>query len=271
MLFIHIIISCTFRVDDKCEHFLKALQAVKHVKMKSQPGALMLAAMCQNKVLMYNRSEEEVSQMVDATLASAKLDIGDIHPHDARVLYSSKQYLGMLLFGNYKSTYSLNVSLAQVKEGARHTLHGIEYKCRKAALDACPVSSFEKYFLLECSMFPVAFHSICIVELPAFKGFKDACGELSVRARDIFEAYPQLVIYFEYLFFITKILTLRGAGMRVNGVMQGGYQGEGVTRLPSVTLLALHSPTPPICRSLMRYGPRMNRQLYLHQRAVTSN
>ena len=60
------------RVDDKCDYYLRALAAVKHVRTKTQSGALTLEIGCRNKLLMSGR---EVSEMANAMLAIAKLSI----------------------------------------------------------------------------------------------------------------------------------------------------------------------------------------------------
>ena len=60
------------RVDDKCDYYLKALAALKHVRTKSQSGALTIQINCRNKLLLYGK---EVSEMANAMLAIAKLSI----------------------------------------------------------------------------------------------------------------------------------------------------------------------------------------------------
>jgi hypothetical protein len=51
---------------------LKALAALKHVKTKSQSGALTLEIYCRNKLLFRGK---EASEMANAMLAIAKLSI----------------------------------------------------------------------------------------------------------------------------------------------------------------------------------------------------
>ena len=65
-------VKSSHRADAQCDYYLKALAALKHVRTKSQSGALTIQISCWNKLLYYGK---EVSEMANAMLAIAKLSI----------------------------------------------------------------------------------------------------------------------------------------------------------------------------------------------------
>lgn len=169
------------------------MAAVKHVRMKSQPGALTLEVDSRNKVLLANRTEKEVSETANAMFEIAKLGSDEIHPDDKKGLMGNKLYVGCLLFGLFKSTYSLRVDLTQAKEGALMAMDSCAYRYSNAVAESFPISSFERFYTLDLSLWPVGFITICTVELPRFIDYIAALSRgLSTRAREIVEAYPLL-------------------------------------------------------------------------------
>jgi hypothetical protein len=91
---------------------------------------------------------------------------------------------------------SLNsTSLAQVKEGALHFIEGSRHKF-EGKLDALPEGSFERFYNISATLFYTANFSVCLIQLPVLRNcislrnsISSLCGELSIRARQAFEAY----------------------------------------------------------------------------------
>jgi hypothetical protein len=104
-------------VEEQSGFYLKALAAVKHVRSKLQSGALTLEIKCRNKVLFSKPTEEQATEMATAMFAIAKNGTGDIHTDDEKGLKANNFYVGLLLLGFFKTSYSLSASLAQVKKG----------------------------------------------------------------------------------------------------------------------------------------------------------
>jgi hypothetical protein len=177
-------------IGEKCDYNLKALAAVEHMGKKGHPGALSLESGCRSRLISYNRSEKEVSAMAAGMIAMANLTTTDVHPNDMEGLNKSKMWVALLLFGNFKSTYSVKIQLAQLKEGARVGLDGYTFRIGKKVLDSLPLGSFERLRLLDASTFPFSCHTIYFIELPTIKQYiTSECGELDVRAREIYEMY----------------------------------------------------------------------------------
>jgi hypothetical protein len=163
---------------------LKALAAVEHVRSKLQPGALTLEIISRNKLLWNSRTEEEVTKMANAMFTIAKLDSDDINPDDKKGFMGNKFYVGTLLFGLYKSSYSLSMNLAQLREGARLFLDGAGHKYSQAVIDSFAVGSFESLYALDASLYPLGAFPISLVELAAFQNYiVNVIGNLEARAR----------------------------------------------------------------------------------------
>ena len=177
------------RRDEQCEYYLKALAVVKHVRGESQPGALTLEIVCRNKIVEIGRTEEEISEMANAILTITKMGSDEIHPDDQTGFMGSKFFVGGLLLGVFKSSYSLSLSLSQVKEGALMVLDACSHKYGKAAISSSATGTFEKYWKLMLSLDPVASQTMCLEQLAALQAYIANIGDLGTRAREIFEAY----------------------------------------------------------------------------------
>ena len=178
---------------DRCEYCLKALAAVQHVRTKSQPGALALEIICRNKICYSNRTEEEATQMANAMLAIAKMDadvIAKLDPADVRALCGNKQYVSIFLMGQFATSFSFSLNLAQVGEAVLMMMDAFAQKYGRAAVDSFPLGSFERYHCLDCSTFPITgMLSICLLELPARQKYITDVGDIGALAREVFECY----------------------------------------------------------------------------------
>jgi hypothetical protein len=178
--------------DDTCEYYLKALAAVKHVRTKSQPGALALEINCRSRIMWIGRTEEEVTQMANAMLAIAKLDTDDIaklDPADAKALCGNKQYVSILLIGQFATSFALSLSLAQAKEGVLVMMDAFAQRYSRAVVDSFPLGSFERYHYLDMSTHPITEYTICLLELSARQKYITSVGDIEARAREVFEMY----------------------------------------------------------------------------------
>jgi hypothetical protein len=96
----------------------------------------------------------------------------------------------MMLLGSIKSSYSLSVDLAQAKQGGVMALEGCSHRYGKTAVNSCALGSFERYYKLDFSLWPITTGTLCIVELSAFQDYiANVTGDLGSRAREILEAY----------------------------------------------------------------------------------
>jgi hypothetical protein len=114
----------------------------------------------------------------------------DIHPDDKKGLEGNRYYCGMLLLGVVKSSYSLTVDLAQAKQAALMVLESASHRYGNVVVDSFALGSFERYFVLDFSLWPITQGTLCIVELSAFQYYiTSVTGELGTRTREILEAY----------------------------------------------------------------------------------
>jgi hypothetical protein len=178
---------------DTCEYYLKALAAVKHVRTKSQPGALALEINCRGKIMWISRTEEETTQMANSMLVIAKLDTDDIaklDPTDAKAMIGNKQYVSYLMIGQLFTSFSFSLSLAQVKEGVLMMMDAYAQKYSRAVVDSFPLGSFERYYHLDIPANPIAgAASICLLELSARQKYITGVGDIGARAREVFDMY----------------------------------------------------------------------------------
>jgi hypothetical protein len=182
--------------DEKCNYFLKALACSAHVGTKAHPGALSVEYGARTKMIWHNRSEEEVRAQAAGMIAMANMNAADVHPDDMRGWNNNNIYVACLLFGQFKSAYSLQISLAQVKEGVRLGLDGYAFACSRKVVDSLP-ASFDRWISLEFSLYPVGCQTIYLVELSKLQEYIiSVCGELDVRAREISEMYHLCLILF---------------------------------------------------------------------------
>jgi hypothetical protein len=127
--------------------------------------------------------------------------IADIHPHDKKGLVGNKYYVGCMLMGVLKTSYSFSVDLVQAKEGALMALEGSIDRYGNAVVNSFALGSFERYHTLENSLYPNMGTSICIVELSAFQDYiANVTGDLGTRAREILEAYHHHLLMIHILF-----------------------------------------------------------------------
>jgi hypothetical protein len=95
-----------------------------------------------------------------------------------------------MLLGVMKSSYSFSVDLAQSKQGALMVLESCSHRYGNAVVDSFAIGTFERYYTLDVSLWPITTGSLCIVEIPAFQDYiANVTGDLGSRAREILEAY----------------------------------------------------------------------------------
>jgi hypothetical protein len=118
------------------------------------------------------------------------LIITDIHPDDKKGLVGNKLYCGMMLLGMSKSSYGLSVDLAQAKQGALMAIEISSNRYGNEVVNSFALGTFERFYTLEASLWPIALMSLCLVELSAFHDYiANVTGDLGTRAREILEAY----------------------------------------------------------------------------------
>jgi hypothetical protein len=178
---------------DTCEYYLKALAAVKHLRTKSQPGALALEILCRTRIMWISRTEAEAMQMANAMLAIAKLDTDDIaklDPADAKALCGNKMYVSLVMIGTSPTSFSFSLNLAQAKKGVLMLMDAFAQRYSRAVVDSFPLGSFERYYHLDLSTFPIAgTDSICLLELSARQKYITSVGDIGALTREVFEMY----------------------------------------------------------------------------------
>jgi hypothetical protein len=196
--------------------------------------------------------------MMAAMLEIVKLGTNDLHPYDKKGVIGSGFYIGLLLTGFLKSSYSLSLSLAQVKEGALLFMDGCRHKCGQKALDSFASGSFEKSHTLMWSLDPIAGQTICLVQLAALQDYTNSVGDLGTRAREVFEAYD-------------------AARFHARAIARSGNDGF-LANYPAHTAFTLVADIPLTEESWNRWEPAMQfaanneRQFYLgHFRCLAAH
>jgi hypothetical protein len=96
----------------------------------------------------------------------------------------------MMLLGVIKSSYGLSVDLAQSKQGALMALESCNHRYGNAAVNSFAIGTFERYYTLDNSLWPITQVTLCLVELSACQDYiATVTGDLGTRAREILEAY----------------------------------------------------------------------------------
>jgi hypothetical protein len=96
----------------------------------------------------------------------------------------------MMLLGFLNSSYSFSVDLAHAKQGALMVLDSSSHRYGNAAVNSFALGSFERYYTLDTSLWPITTVTLCIVEIPAFQDYiANVTGDLGSRAREVLEAY----------------------------------------------------------------------------------
>lgn len=71
-------------------------------------------------------------------------------------------------------------------------LDACRHRYGNAAVDSFATGTFERYYTLDHSLWPVTEGTSCIMELTAFQDYvTNVTGDLGTRAREIIEAYPR--------------------------------------------------------------------------------
>ena len=89
--------------DSRCTYMLRAIDALQHVEILSQPGALMIQAQSLAKFVISFGTHELAEQQATALLAVAELDAADLSAGDKRGLFTARQMKGQILLGQVKS------------------------------------------------------------------------------------------------------------------------------------------------------------------------
>ena len=96
-----------------------------------------------------------------------------------------------MLLGYLKTGYSFSVGLVQAVQGAIMLLDSCSYRFGNAVVNSFALGSFERYFTLDMSLWPITSCTLCLVELSAFQDYiVNVTGDLGTRARELLEAYP---------------------------------------------------------------------------------
>lgn len=121
---------------------------------------------------------------------AAKARAADVHKEDVKNLLAGKVWLGILLFGQFRSGYSLTVNAEQAKEGARVEIEGSEvYAMRR---QAAPPGTYVRWRMGSTAMLPFASYTLCYTQCsllldPAY--VEKMLGEGCSRSEESLELY----------------------------------------------------------------------------------